>query len=470
MRVYSLRSVRVGIMLAAIAGVALTGARAEASEFDAAAAGSRSSVGSAAIRYQETRSLPTSIETGFLGPRIAQINVGITLDAVRGGPLYTVNMPKGALLEAAWGTDRRIVLKAREGNVNDGLVTVHHTLAPTVTFSIPDVSLNVTYSASDLLNKLPGASWDYDAKVNQSFAPWAFLPLDTRVAVANADDARRQLFSMDVSELVQFVSKEIKGTFFVKASAATTFSYKTTRIAVSGAEGVITDSNDELTLPAVDGDFMDVMATVEGEMTARGTLGLEPGFTLTGGILGQTGASLGVNVVTKDFTAPTTKVPFQTALVHIPMPNVRVPARGTDLGDIKAGGSATKNVRIENSGEKDAVMTFRSSDAKFTVTSQSVTVPAKSSYDLSVKFSPDSASPASTEIKVSSNDADAPEQTFKVGANGADVGADGDAPTAAGGDDGCGCKAAGGSTLPSWAGFGLVGFAGTVLARRRRRS
>jgi MYXO-CTERM domain-containing protein len=157
------------------------------------------------------------------------------------------------------------------------------------------------------------------------------------------------------------------------------------------------------------------------------------------------------------------------------MPNVHVPKRGVDLGMVKVGGQATKTVEIENSGEKEAVMSFKSSNSAFSVTSETVTVPPKSTYELTVKFSPESASADQTDITVASNDADAPEQLFKVGANGADVGQDEDGeddlPKGPSGDSGCGCKAAGTSSpVPGWAGLGLAGLGAVVLFRRRRNA
>jgi len=139
---------------------------------------------------------------------------------------------------------------------------------------------------------------------------------------------------------------------------------------------------------------------------------------------------------------------------------------------VKAGGSASKNVTIENSGEHDAVLAFKSSDPAFEVPGGTITVPAKGSYDLTVKFNSDNAGPASADITVLSTDADSPEQMFKIGANGADVGngeGDGDLPGKASDDSGCGCKTAGGtSTVPSWAGLGIAALGAVVFVRRRR--
>jgi MYXO-CTERM domain-containing protein len=139
---------------------------------------------------------------------------------------------------------------------------------------------------------------------------------------------------------------------------------------------------------------------------------------------------------------------------------------------VKAGSKATKTIEIENSGEQEATMTFQTSNPEFSVPAGIVTVPPKSTYELTVEFRPSSAGPAIADIKVVSSDPDSPEQVFKIGANGADVGAppedDDGGPNA---DSGCGCKTAGtSSTIPSWAGMGLLALGATVLVRRRARS
>lgn len=474
------------MMAAAVGGVTFAAAEAHANDVDtgssgSAAGGSYSSMGSAALRYEQAKGLPTSIRTDFKPISLpfgikAQVNVGIKIDPVKnGGPLYIVDMPKGANIEANWGSDKKILLKAQTGSQTDGLVTVRHTLAPSVDLAITGpVTLNFAYDATALVNKIPGAKFAYDSKAQQQFAPWGFAAVETKL---NAPDlANAQLFSMDMDKLPDFVANNVEGFFGVRASTKPTFAYKTTKIVMSGADGEISNANGELTTPAIDGDFMEIMASVEGEMTVKGSIGIQPFVHFDKIANFNLSTDLGIDVYNKDYTTPAEKVVYQTVMVHIPMPNVHVPTQGVNIGNVKTGGNASKTVEIENSGEKEAVMSFKSSDPAFSVPSGTITVPAKSKYDLVVKFSPDSANPASSEITVMSSDADSPEQMFKIGANGADVGGDDkDGSDLPGGkksaDDGCGCKAAGsGSSIPSYAGFGLLALGAVVLFRRRKSS
>src|SRR4051794_4376272 len=156
MRSLNLRSaVRVGLVMALSTGMTFAGTHAHAADVGS---GTSSSIGSVALKYEQTKGIPTSIETGFHGPSFAKINVGMAIDPVKeGGPLYSIDMPKGAQVQAIWGTDKKIILKAQNGLQTDGLVSVHHTLTPSVTFQFSGFGLNAsfTYNANTLLNKIP---------------------------------------------------------------------------------------------------------------------------------------------------------------------------------------------------------------------------------------------------------------------------------------------------------------------------
>jgi MYXO-CTERM domain-containing protein len=470
---------RFGMMTAVAAGVsfAATAAHADVTNPGTSSGGAaNSSTGTAALKYDYTKGLDTNIDTGWKGPKVAQIRAVMKLDPVKnGGPLYTIDMPKGAIVEASWGTDKQIVLRASNGEQTDGTVKVRHSITPSLDLKIEGFGLSATFGfdANKLVNKLPGARFAYDSQATQAFAPWGFTAVDTKL---NAPDVKNStLFSLPLEKWELLAEKEVEGTIGIRATTKPTFSYKTTKVMLSGTDGVIDGAGGEVTMPATDGDYMEVMATVQGEMNVAGSMDIQPFLALTKVLGSNVSLDFGVPVFKQDYKVPTAAVEFQAAVVHIPLPNVHVPREGVDIGAVKAGGSATKSITIENSGEKDAVMSFSSSDGAFAVPSGSVTVPAKGTYDLAVKFNSATAGPALAEITVASNDPDSPEQMFKIGANGADVGGpdgeDGDLPTGADAASGCGCKTAGGtSTLPSWAGLGLAGLGAVVFVRRRRKA
>lgn len=475
---------RFTMMMVAATGVTFAASQAHA-DTAGSTGGQNSSTGSAALKFDMAKGLDTSIDTGYLGPAAAQVRALIKIDPVKdGGPLYSIEMPKGAVVEASWAGDKKITLKAANGSQTDGTVKVRHTLTPSLDLKVSAFGLtaNFGFDASKLVNKIPGARFAYDSKATQQFAPWGFTKADTKL---NAPDlANSVLFSQTFSDLAEIATgdpldpNDWAGEIGIRASTKPTFSYKTTKVMLSGSNTPITTGAGESVMDAADGDFMELMAQVEGAMDVSGSMDIQP-FVSTSKAFGQSfSITAGITAVSKAYTVPTSKVAFQSAIVHIPLPNVHAPKEGVDLGDVKAGGSATKTVTIENSGEMAATMTFKSSDPQFSVPGGSITVAPKGKYELQVKFSSANAAAAASDITVLSNDPDSPEQMFKIGANGADVGAPegsdskdglpGSAPTA---DSGCGCKTAGTTTSTGgWTGIGLLALGITVAARRRRNS
>jgi MYXO-CTERM domain-containing protein len=475
----SLRSAfRFGMMMAVTAGVSFAATSAHADTSSTPAGGDNSSTGSAALKFEYNQGLDTSIDTGFLGPSVAQVRAVIKIDPVKGGgPLYSIDMPKGAVVEASWAGDKKIVLKAANGSQTDGTVKVRHTLTPSLQLKVSAFGLNATFAfdADKIVNKLPGARFAYDSKATQQFAPWGFTVVPTKL---NAPDlANSVLFAEPFSKFSAIIDPaNWEGEIGIRASTKPTFEYKTTKVMLAGSPDPIVAGTGQTVVDAEDGDFMEIMAQVEGEMKVSGSMAIQPFVSMTKAFGKSFTTSIGIDAYAKDYTVPTAKVAYQSTLVHIPLPNVHAPTEGIDLGDVKSGGSASKTVTITNSGEKAAVMTFKSSDSAFSVPGGSITVEPKGSYELQVKYKSEGSGPAASDITVVSNDPDSPEQTFKIGANGADVGStkgtDGaDLPDGPAADSGCGCKTAGTTTSTGgWAGIGLLGLGALVLVRRRRNA
>jgi MYXO-CTERM domain-containing protein len=463
-------------MMACAAGVSFAATEARADVADPS--GPNASTGTAKFHYDYTKTLDTSIDTGWIGPSAVQFRAVLAIDPVQnGGPLFSIDMPKGAILQASWAGDKKIVLQPVNGAATDGTVSVRHTLTPDVQVKVSAFGLNATFSISalKLIDKINGGAFAYDSQAKQAFAPWAFPGVNTVLNAPNLDSAN--LFDpIGFDNFPDIIANNIDGEFSVKAITKPTFTYKTTKVTLQGSDKPVTAAGGQSVLAAPNGEFGDyaeIATTVEGDMTVAGELDIEPYVNITR-VLNFSGVSIGVGypLVKKTYTTPATHVTFQTAMIHIPLPNVQVPTNGVDMGFVKAGGTSSKTVTISNSGEKAAVLNFKSSDPRFTVAGGPVTVAPKDKYDLEVKFSGDT-SAASSDIEVDSNDPDAPAQTFKATANGADgTGGDkpGDAnvPGGGGGSSGCGCVTAGASSLPSWAGLGLLGLGAVVFIRRRK--
>ncbi len=479
---------RFGMMLACAAGVSFAAGEARADVADPGAA--NASTGTAKFHYDFTKGLDSSIDTGWIGPSAVQFKAVIALDPVKnGGPLFSIDMPKGAVVTASWAGDKKIVLKPTNGAATDGTVTVRHTLTPDIQIKLSAFGLNATFSfdALTLLDKINGGAFAYDSQAKQAFAPWAFPGVNTALNAPNLDDAN--LFDpIGFDNFPSIVSNNIDGEFSLKAITKPTFTYKTTKVTLQGADQAVTALGGQGVISTTGdfGDFQEIATTVEGTMTVAGELDLEPYVNITR-VLSFSGINLGIGypVVKKAYciggmeadgktpcTVPAQKVTFQSAMVHIPLPNVKVPTDGVDFGAVKPGGNATKTVTIQNTGEKAAVLNFKSSDSGFTVPSGPITVAPKDHYDLQVAYAGGQGA-ASADIEVDSNDPDSPTQTFKAGANGANVGGgdkpgDANVPDGAKSDSGCGCVTAGASSLPSWAGFGLLGLGAIVFVRRRK--
>jgi MYXO-CTERM domain-containing protein len=480
MRAQTIRSaVRFGMMTAVFAGATFAASAAHAGDVGPGAqpappAGpANTSTGNAALHYDYVKGLATSIDTGFKGPSVAQVRAVMSLDPVKnGGPLFTIDMPKGAIVSATWGNDKKISLSAATGEQTDGTIKVRHTITPAVDLKIAGFGLSSTFQldGTKLLNKLPGARFAYDSQATQQFAPWGFTAVDTHLNAPDITNAT--LFSLALEDWDLLAQNGVAGNIGIRAASKPTFTYQTTKVALSGGTGEITPTGGAVVMDAPDGDYLEVMATVEGTMAVQGGMDIQPFLEVSKVLNHSVSIDFSVPVFTIPYTVPATPVQFQATVVHVPLPNVHVPRDGVDLGAVKAGGQATQSVDIQNTGEMDAVLSFKSSDSSFQVPG-TVNVPAKSKYTLKVNFTAESAGPASADITVMSNDPDAPEQMFKIGANGADVGGQ-NGPDGAGpkGDDssgGCGCRTAGGtSSVPSWAGLGLAGLGAIVFVRRRR--
>lgn len=465
-----------------VAGLATSEARA-----DVASGGpANTSIGVAPLRYEHNKGLDTSIDTGWRGFNSnsnlsAEVRAVAKLDPVAPGlPLYVVDMAKGAIVQASWSGDKKIVLKTANGAQTDGTITVRHTITPSLELRVHafGISAQFGYDSTALLNLLQNnlganAYWDYDSKASAQFMPWGWAP--AQVKLNSPDLLGAKLFEFDLASFPDFVSNNFEGAVGVRAITKPTFAYKTKKVTLGGANGAVAAAGGEVSLPAPDADYLETMATVEGDMSVQGSMDLQPYVHLTTvPVLGPNqNIDIPITVFKADYTVASSPVLFSAVKVHIPLPNVHAPRQGVSIGNAQGGSGVSKTVTIENSGEKAAVVTFKSSDPQFQVPGGSITIDPKGKYDMEIKFAAANSGPASAEVTVMSNDADSPEQVFKVGGNGADVGdpngPDGDGAGKDGNaDSGCGCKTAGTSTLPNWAGLGLIGLGAAAFIRRRR--
>lgn len=437
--------------------------------------------GTAALKAEIKTQLPTLIDSGMMDKGLIKIRTRFTIDPVGSEPLLAVAMPKGALVEASWSekgfVEVRPVTQARA----EGTMSVRYTLTPSLEASIYGIGVN--YNASQLINKIPGARFNYDAKGSMPLLPWGFEGATLAMPKPALDQST--LFSIPFSQLG--VSTGVaEGTLSIQAAANPTFKYVTKQVLLDSAS--VTKADGSAKIAVGDADFMDISASVAGELTLGGTLDVRPiikvdsvnGYPTFGLV------KFGFDVVSKPIGGAPMPVAFDNTQIHIPLPNVKVPAAGVNMGTVKGGQQSEQTVTIDSTGEMDGRLKFESSDPQFSVPAGEVRVGSKSKHALKIVFKPTNDGAASATITVRSNDPDSPEQTFRVAANGAslnpqgedDDGEEGSARKRGGGvkdleappsDEGCSVSATFGSSSGSGATIALgLGLGLAVIARRRR--
>lgn len=427
------------------------------------------SVGSGAVSARVKKRLGTEIDSGWMEKGSVKIRTRFTIDPVGGEPIVALDMPKGAGVEASWPEKGFIDLRPVTGEAAEGAMNVHYTLTPSLDASIYGVS--VSYNANELVNMVPGAAFDYDSQAKSAFSPWGFAGAQVAMPAPALEDST--IFSISFATL-GVGTGIVTGALAIQAAAKPTFKYVTKQVQLDGA--AVTAADGSTRLPAVDGDAMDVAAYVTGELSFTGTLDVKPVVKIdsVAGVPTFGYPKLSFSAVSKDLGGETpTPVAFDRTTIHVPLPNVKVPAQPLDMGMADPGKEVARTVSIDSTGEMESVLSFESSDPQFVVPSGQVRVGSKSKYDLKVAFKPNGG-PASATITVRSNDPDSPEQTFRVAANGAVLDPS-DPESKSGGasapeeaSESGGCSAApSGSRAPS--GFAALGLGlGFLLVRRRR--
>ena len=454
------------------------------------------SSGEAALKTTSRMRLATTIDTGWIpscpGGAVhcskypIQVRADLAFDAPDNAAesLYAIDMAHGAVVDATWPDKEFITLNLFSGGRTDGTFKVAHTLVPNVSLYVgPILNQEFDLNATDLLKQVPGAHFDYDAANTVKFAPWSFggTPLEVKGPALS----KSQLFSTALSDL-PVIGGLVDGTLGISVATSPTFTYKTTKVTLVGADAAITRADGVAKIKSQNQDFLELVAKVEGTISFVGEMEVRPTVTLSqiSSVPLPSPLTLPIGAVASkayDSGGAPILVVFPNQTIHIPLPNVFVPTEAIDFGTVKAGTQAEKSISIGNTGELGAVLRFESSDAQFSFASASALTGPKSKHDLVVRFSPVAVGEATATITVKSNDPDAPVQTFKVNgsssaqggtgatSDGASNGAGDPATPSAmpGSESGCGCRVAS-PTRGDLAGFGLLGFAVVAFVRRRR--
>ena len=436
-------------------------------------------VAQAALKGSIKEKLASEIDSGWLEKGPIKVRTTFTLNPPKDEPLFLVEMPKGATLEASWSpaTKGSISIRPRADKTAMGDMKVHYTLIPTLAAEIYGVTVN--YDSTQLLEKLTDRDLNYDAKSDAQIAPWGFAGAQTTVPAPKLEDST--LFGLAFADL-GVDSSIAEGQLAIQAVARPTFTYKTKSIGIDSSS--VSSLDGTAKIPVGDYDSVDVIARVDGQLDMAGDLDVRPVVVMdtVAGVPTLGLLKYSFSVANKPFQG-TSAVHFDPANIHIPLPNVKVPTTPFSLGDAQSDTKLTKTVTVQNTGELAAVLQVTSSDPKFTVPSTDIKIDPKSSYNLEVAFQPEGSGASSATITVKSNDPDSPEQTFQVSANGpSDPDPVADAPEEETptkkaaphktSESGCSIVATGttGTTTTTAAPFALALGLGLLLARRRRAS
>lgn len=439
---------------------------------------------SAALKWESRESIKGP-KSNSLGGGMVQIFVSADLDPPKdpAKPLLSVDMPKGVTLQASWTDEKGIDLKTVDAQNKEGVFSVNHTLAPHVKLALTfgNTSGVVDYNAEKLLDSIHGSNFVYLGTGKSEFVPWGWST--TSLQVQGPPLTQSRLAAIRLRELADV--DEIDLTLSLNATTSPQFNYVTKEVRLGGVPDPIAAQGGVRRIPTVDTDFIDVSALVTGEISYTGTIDVNPVVHIENVRLFGSFIPLKIDLPVTNVQASLPyssgstpiAVTFPAVVFHIPLPNVKVTMNTLDLGSTTIGKEAARAVEIKNTGEKDAALTFKSSDPQFTVISAKTVTGPKSKYDLNVKFVPTAAGPQSATITVVSNDPNEPQQQIKVTGTGLEL----PKPPAAqvietneplaepSSDSGCGCRTASTSSSDTAGGALMALFAASLIRRRRSR-
>lgn len=448
----------------------------------AAAGDDNISRGSGHLEWETRKSIPGPTSEKIGGSTLS-VTVGANLDPLKDPtkPLLAIDMSDNVTLEASWVDDKNITLTVIDASSKNAKFDVLHTLAPHITVYIDAFGMKLTYdyNAEDLIDYIPGSQWTYQGKGSTTFPSWGFDLASLKVDAPALDAA--QLFSIPFPSIAG--KDPLTGTLAINATTKPTFSYQTLSASLEG--GKISTKGGTYQIATTDADYLDIPATVAGEISYTGSLLVRPSVTITK--IGSFSlpfplvldiSAAGVDLPYASEPRKGIEVAFPPTTFHIPLPNLKA-LHSLDLGSVKVGDTSKKNADMTNTGEKNAVFTAKSSDPQFTVVAAKQTAPSKGKLPFEVVFTPAKAGVQTADITITSNDPNEPVQVMKVTGTGTEV----PAPPATGGgeledddfkrgphESGCGCKTVATATTPGgYAALAIAALALTAASTRRRK-
>ena len=308
------------------------------------------------------------------------------------------------------------------------------------------------------------------------FDPFVLPPSDPRPVLAWDDTERVTVLEVDITDALIPIPG-IGGGFVVDAVGALEGSYQTDRIEVSDAvtdilaEGASVTVRPDPGAPEL-GAAKDLTILPHGTIGYDGLITLYPGLfiEIAGSRFDLTLAEVPLNVVDRS-----SNTDFDPAMVHVPLPDIRVDQTLLTFGETAVGGASERLLTIHNEGEAELRVGASEVASPFGVGIPTLTIPPRSSARLLVTYVPTENGMASGILLLSSNDPDEPIVTIRLGGDATggftddaavplDAGVGPIGPT----DGGCGCRAAAlASPAPGW--LLAIPLAWALRRRRARR-
>ena len=299
------------------------------------------------------------------------------------------------------------------------------------------------------------------------------LPPDAVPATVMDETGAIRVINYDISDSLIPIPG-ISGGFVLTATAGLEAAYLTHRIVVDDAVDAIETEGASVVVRADPeapelGGAKDVRLTPEGLVTYDGTITLAPSLFIS--IAGRR-----FDLLISDLPIPIgpfdSNTDFNTAEVHVPLPDIRVDPTSLAFENTRVGDSTQLLLTVHNDGEAPLEVSVREPAPPFSSAETGLMVPPSSSARLAIDFEPFTSGDRSAVLFLASNDPDEPLVTVQLngtafGSADAGVSADGGeggSPT----DGGCSCRAARPSTgRLGW--IPLLGLGWLVSRVRRRR-
>lgn len=305
-----------------------------------------------------------------------------------------------------------------------------------------------------------------------TFDPF-LLPPSEEVAMVMDATGMVPVLDVDISDAIIPIPG-IGGGFLLTATGSLGAAYVTNRIVVEDAVDAIETEGAAVVVRAGPdrpelGGAKDVRITPEGTISYDGVILLAPSLYLE--IAGRRfDLPIGeVPVPVADFDSGTE---FDTAEVHVPLPDIRVDPTELEFEATAVGSTSQLLLTVHNEGEAELEVEVRDPAAPFSAGESMLRVPPSSSARLAIDFAPFLDGDRSAVLFLASNDPDEPLVTVQLNGSGFGAGLSDGGVAGDGGlggppiDGGCGCRAAGAGLAGRGA---LVALALVVLVSRARR-